>query len=480
MYKQCGGTKDKPSNCIYNKPAVMQTDTAYVELMHETCPQFVNHTKYSNTVTACCDIKQLATLQTSLHQAKNLLGRCPGCIRNFYNFWCEFTCSPDQSLFLDVYPASTDPKITGHADYHMTSEFANNFFQSCVDVISPQTNGRALDLMCGGTEAVDCTPKKFLDFLGNPANAPFLINMFIDPKKPSNHSANTTVANATVPMDIGIIKCNESFLDPVTGKNASQCSCEDCAGSCPVPPTPPPKKKIHYIMGLQEWIFIVGLIYVLLLFMYVTCSVTLLVLRGFRKRPSSISQSASLPQYGSISSGSTYHAIDPNKCQVGSRQPGCLVSCGISVEHGLKSIFQTWGTWCAYHPWTVILVSLIIVISLSCGMVNFKVTTNPVYLWTSGNSEARRHKEYFDNKFGPFYRSEQVIITAKAYDEVYKVYPNNKKRFYNGIIHKDILHEVIILHVVIYIDRYVVHIILDTPQITHRTCIQNLIKLASL
>lgn len=37
-----------------------------------------------------------------LKQAEGLFATCPSCLTNFNNFWCYFTCSPNQSMFIDV------------------------------------------------------------------------------------------------------------------------------------------------------------------------------------------------------------------------------------------------------------------------------------------------------------------------------------------------------------------------------------------
>lgn len=39
-----------------------------------------------------------------------------------------------------------------------------------------------------------------------------------------------------------------------------------------------------------------------------------------------------------------------------------------------------------------------------------EITTDPVELWAGPNSRSRAEKDYFDSKFGPFYRTAQVFI----------------------------------------------------------------------
>lgn len=49
----------------------------------------------------------------------------------------------------------------------------------------------------------------------------------------------------------------------------------------------------------------------------------------------------------------------------------------------------------------------------------FKVTTDPVELWASPNSRSRIEKDYFDSHFEPFYRTEQIIITANNLSSIH-------------------------------------------------------------
>lgn len=42
------------------------------------------------------------------------------------------------------------------------------------------------------------------------------------------------------------------------------------------------------------------------------------------------------------------------------------------------------------------------------GIKYLNITTNPVELWAAPNSRARLEREFFDSKFDPFYRIEQV------------------------------------------------------------------------
>lgn len=62
--------------------------------------------------------------------------------------------------------------------------------------------------------------------------------------------------------------------------------------------------------------------------------------------------------------------------------------------------FSRLGLLIANHPIATLLFSVVLVAILSGGLTMFKVTTNPIDLWSEPGSRARREKGYFDAHFG--------------------------------------------------------------------------------
>lgn len=50
----------------------------------------------------CCDDEQMENFASSIEQAYALLGRCPSCMDNFARQYCDFTCHPQQSSFVEI------------------------------------------------------------------------------------------------------------------------------------------------------------------------------------------------------------------------------------------------------------------------------------------------------------------------------------------------------------------------------------------
>ncbi|RVW48307.1 Niemann-Pick C1-like protein 1 [Vitis vinifera] len=94
MYDICGERSDgKVLNCPYGTPAV-KPDEFLSAKIQSLCPMISGN--------VCCTEAQFDTLRAQVQQAIPFLVGCPACLRNFLNLFCELSCSPNQSLFINV------------------------------------------------------------------------------------------------------------------------------------------------------------------------------------------------------------------------------------------------------------------------------------------------------------------------------------------------------------------------------------------
>lgn len=63
-----------------------------------------------------------------------------------------------------------------------------------------------------------------------------------------------------------------------------------------------------------------------------------------------------------------------------------------------------------YYPVVTLVVSALVVVGLSSGIFFMEITTDPVELWAAPHSRSRIEKDFFDDTFGPFYRTAQIFI----------------------------------------------------------------------
>jgi Niemann-Pick C1 protein len=87
-------------------------------------------------------------------QAIPFLVGCPACLRNFLNLFCEMSCSPNQSLFINVTSVKqvNNTMTVNGIDYYVTSTYGEELYNSCKDVKFGTLNTRAMDFLGGGAK----------------------------------------------------------------------------------------------------------------------------------------------------------------------------------------------------------------------------------------------------------------------------------------------------------------------------------------
>lgn len=125
-------------------------------------------------------------------------------------------------------------------------------------------------------------------------------------------------------------------------------------------------------------------------------------------------------------------------------EASCCDPVSAAFEGRLRGLFTHWGSFCVRNPGCIIFFSLAFIAVCSSGLVFVQVTTNPVDLWSAPSSQARLEKEYFDTHFGPFFRTEQLIIRAPHTNtHTYQPYPSGSDVPFGPPLDIEILHQVI-------------------------------------
>ena len=359
----------------------------------------------------CCTTDQLTTLSEKLQQAAPLIASCPACINNFRSFYCDFTCSPDQSTFLSI--ASTQNTTDGkmaikEVDYRVSQEFKDGFYDSCKSVQFGATNGFAMDLIGGGAKDAN----GFLKYMGDERpglGSPFQINFPDDPG--TGYSRQP-------------LKCSDLSLE-------SRCTCVDCPSICPTLPYVAPPSADRCRVGAVSCltfslliIYSVGILCGLLFFSWK---------QALRHRQRRYERLALLDPPLSPSASGNPNGLDgligrgdetesgPSSLHVRSGRGASLLD---PLDHlqpkqnrvngVLRRFFYRLGLVCASRPNEIFILTALIVACLNFGWRYFKVETDPVRLWVAPGSESAVQKAFFDESFGPFYRTEQVFVTAQG------------------------------------------------------------------
>lgn len=392
----------------------------HYQIFQSVCPMLANG---EGQTLACCSIRQLSALQSSLTLSKAVLIRCPSCADNFAHIHCVTTCSPDQSQLLKITKTAnvTQPNgkdkeaVVGYEAYISTS-FSDAAFRSCKNVRIPATGGFAIATMCGRYGSTLCTPQRWYDFQGDSSNglAPLDINFrLLPPGQTAGLPPGATVFAGTA------LNCNET-----TPAGGEACSCQDCVQSCPPVPELAPLPK-PFMIGKLDGVLVICVIVFSIIFLLFICFLAFKYSTQQRKWKSKDQNENDIDQ-----------KISPKDVTFSDK-------ASLATQEFLGSLFQMWGTIMARHPLKVLLACLVVVLVFAVGIINIELTTDPVQLWSAPNSRARREKDFHDTHFDPFYRTNQVILTA----------PNRPSHFYDsllfgeqnfsGIISKDLIIELL-------------------------------------
>ncbi|KIO31040.1 glycoside hydrolase family 61 protein [Tulasnella calospora MUT 4182] len=396
--------------CPYDGPPQEVEDDSFKSLLTSVCgPELANSP-------VCCTAEQVQTLQSNFQQAETIISSCPACRNNFREFYCKFTCSPSQGEFISV--TSTQKTSTGQTavkslDFRVSEQMGQGFFDSCKNVKFSATNGYAMDFIGGGAKNYSA----FLQYMGDERpglGSPFQINFPAPSHKPA--------------LDYRARDCSDSDL-------GSRCACIDCPSVCAVlPPIEAPSTGPHCQIGAISCLsFFIIVAYALA----VTSFVTGFGIMAWRRKRKT-SERAPLLDTNSINGVA---AVDPaNRTSLvgasslagrdadqSSGAPSDTRGLGRGLQNlinpfesspppdrlntRIRRFFYRLGSLCASYPWLTLAAASVFVAVLNLGWTRFAVEVDPVRLWVPPTSETKLQKEYFDEHFGPFYRTEQIFIS---------------------------------------------------------------------
>ncbi|KAK3998282.1 sterol-sensing domain of SREBP cleavage-activation-domain-containing protein, partial [Cladorrhinum sp. PSN332] len=330
----------------------------------------------------CCDSEQVDALKSNFQTVNQIISSCPACKDNFFNMFCSFTCSPDQSLFINVTKTmdKNGKTLVTELDQLISEEYGTGFYNSCKDVKFGPTNSRAMDLIGGGAKNYT----NLLKFLGTErlGGSPFQINFPVEYPEPGMG------ARPMVPK-----KCNDE--DP-----NFRCACIDCPAVCPALPDIEEAGSCH--VGSWACLSFASIFtYSVLLLSALAAWGGNIAWRRHTKRrnerlrlladaaPSDDEDEGDLTQNGAM--------FDRPQRQY-------------AINTWCDSAFSRLGHVAARFPAITIVSSLLVIFVLSAGLLHFDIEQDPARLWVSPTSPAAQEKAFFDAEFGPFYRAEKIFL----------------------------------------------------------------------
>ena len=344
--------------------------------------------EYQHT-NVCCSPQQLDALHGNMQQAASILIRCPTCFENFKRFWCLFTCSPNQSLFVTPYcqwdGLNMDPNATiSEVGLSLNMGYVQNFYDSCKDTKMAAT-GSSVMTAFGNAQSAE----EFIGFLAATSGLPPFIGgsgMSIYPEFVNTSSLDVEgqiPSEETAGMDAEVAHCSLS------------CSCTDCPSnpSCPTPSLVPEEKILSVKLGRLEvplTVFISGLFGAILGVAIVAGAIILHL-----TKPNYDPEREPILLHTPINSNSL--SKDRSHAQSG-------------VMGLLAKYFRIHGRFMARHSLIVIVASLLFTGFCAAWTYRLQLITRPESLWVPPGSLTSNDKAYSDRQFSPFYRIEQTII----------------------------------------------------------------------
>ncbi|KAJ4829723.1 hypothetical protein Tsubulata_020732 [Turnera subulata] len=409
MYDICGARSDgKVLNCPYNTPSV-KPDELFSSKIQSLCPTITGN--------VCCTESQFETLRSQVQQvftsfllpshfthfpgllqskyplqAVPLLVGCPACLRNFLNLFCELSCSPDQSLFINVTSTS---EVNGNLtvdgiEFYVTDTFGEGLYNSCKEVKFGTMNTRAIEFIAGGAKNL----KELFAFIGSKAPLGF-------PGSPYAIDFKTRVPDSSEMelMNVSAYSCGDALLG---------CSCGDCPLSPACSASEPPSSHKDDSCLVRLGTLKVKCVDFSMAILYIVLVSTFVGWAWFHRTREGRSVAGKEPLLAET---------DPSNLEkdgkVHERVPRLTNRFQFpGIQGYMSSFYRRYGVWVARNPTLVLCFSLAIVLLLCIGLFRFKVETRPEKLWVGPGSKAAEEKEFFDRHLAPFYRIEQLILAT--------------------------------------------------------------------
>ncbi|TDH72218.1 hypothetical protein CCR75_002762 [Bremia lactucae] len=401
------------------------------------CPILYNQLSDQGDDMLCCTEFQYTGLST---QVRMIPGLCSACKENLRNIFCQMTCSPNNSLFLDVkeirimngddeHPDAVFPAIE-ELTYYVGNDWIRDIYDFCEDDSS-------FSLLCNPNQ--NCRDGYgLMDFMGkyalNSIGSPLQINVTTMDTMPEEmqakrfcHCDNANLTNCILPMNEQMTSCVGvcGSLCSV-GSDDSRVYSESCygavsgitsrtSGSRSTISDPTWAELNAYLssnISVTDW---TPLNYFLVIF---GALLAFIIISGFvaaafcERRPLAPTPHTGTSRVGPYIPeiyGAAY-AVETNTGRLS------------YVDELMTNKLRVWAVFVSTgnQPKKVILVVLSVVAVCVLGLYNIEIETDPIKLWVSTSSTSYQKRQHYGKLFNPFYRTEQVILVPKDGGNIYR------------------------------------------------------------
>lgn len=371
------------ANCVYDGPPRQLDDEAAIDTLRSICPWMFEGSSADKLPKFCCDKAQINTMRTLASIPELVVGRCPACWRNLRTFMCARACSTEMDQFELV--SHTIPYVdeNGQAKLKINAtilavnyNYMHAIMTSCEDV--KFLGSSALIAICMTSE---CTPPLLLQALSNPdIGSPHHSELYLT----NQDSLIVEGYKELKPLKMETYRCDQAILNP--GELEPACQCSDCDETC---------LELELDISYIEKVGSITVTELLIIGLAITTVIALSCIAIHN-----VSQKR-------------FSGENAEKDKVSNRYWNIQNRISTDLYTYISNGFFRLGIACSLHPYITILISILCCTILSVGMSHFEPTADPISLWGLEGGRCLREKEYFDNHFGPFYRTTQIIMVPK-------------------------------------------------------------------
>ncbi|KAI0983277.1 hypothetical protein GJ496_010416 [Pomphorhynchus laevis] len=405
-YGQCGTNEYGYSqNCLYDGPPKALNNTDVIRDLKVLCPWYFKANS-NDTLPLCCDSNQAKTLVSLAQLPQLIVGRCPACWRNLRTLMCERACSPEISNFEAV--TNTVSYIDSNGKEHIAVnktnlvinyDYMDSIMQSCSEV--KFMGSSALYTICQSSE---CTPQLLAEALSSiELGSPHRSDIFL-----SNQNEETVDGKVFLPLKQPTYECRDAII--TEDELELGCACSDCPKSC---------SELNFAVPVTNMIGVLTITEILIIGLALT-----VVLAAVAIILHNVSQIKSVTN---IKDGKIANIYWRAQYKISKW-----------LYAALSDGFYNLGIYGTTYPIVTCIISLLACVILTLGLTHFEPTADPVQIWGLIGGRCLKEKDYFDQHFGPFYRTTQVILVPKNQTNV-----EYKGKLYGPVFRQSIVLELL-------------------------------------
>ncbi|KAL7994340.1 putative Sterol-sensing domain-containing protein [Plasmopara halstedii] len=362
----------------------------------------------------CCTEKQFERLSA---QFRHYEGNCTSCMENIRNLWCQVTCNPSNSLFLDVNQVRVNKEELKPQDqviptieemtFYVGKNMVQNLYESC------EADPDSMERLCP-SNTQNCTTSHLFEQLG--AYNSNIITSYVNFKTmeqltPKEQETRICHCDLNNPSDC--IEPSNLYFQSCIGSCNSSCSndrqiyericyhANDTLTSLSTINELNLSEKIRKFSTdmsrrqrsrkLRIWLYIIGFVTIIL---FVASLVYLL-------------------HDHKTTDSSTFHDYERMELlsilKSNEDQPISKWDAWITQQMKQYGDFIAMGN----HPFYMIFLSVFFLLVTTSGLFYLEIEHNPLTLYVSESSKDYQESNRFREKFGPLDRIERLIFVSK-------------------------------------------------------------------